>query len=89
LAAESIEEVNQPMYSTSVGLLLKGYDNKQNKDESIPGAGQDKVKPGVDTDNSDVPNDQDDTNEDKPGLITSLRDKLSDLFKENEPGWQE
>lgn len=89
LAAESIEEVNQPMYSTSVGLLLKGYDNKQNKDESIPSAGQDKVKPGVDTDNSDVPNDQDDTNENKPGLITSLRDKLSDLFKENEPGWQE
>ena len=29
LATESIEEVNQPMYSTSVGLLLKGYENKR------------------------------------------------------------
>jgi len=31
LATESIDEVNQPMYSTSVGLLLKGYDNQVRK----------------------------------------------------------
>ena len=29
LTADSLEEVNQPMFATSVGLLLKGYDIAQ------------------------------------------------------------
>ncbi len=33
LAAEAKEEINQPMYSTSIGLLLKGYDYLQEHHE--------------------------------------------------------
>lgn len=31
LASEVIEEINQPMYSTSVGLILKGYEDMMKK----------------------------------------------------------
>jgi cell division protein FtsA len=92
LAAESIEEVNQPMYSTSVGLLLKGYDNQQNQKDLIHGTGEDKLKPGLDPNDPDKQNDPSvsvNQDEEKPGLITSLKVKIADLFKENDPTYGE
>jgi cell division protein FtsA len=77
LATESIEEVNQPMYSTSVGLLLKGYENKRRQtlgetDETPreKEAGEQKkeevaAKPKV-------------------SLFTSLKEKINDIFEEND-----
>ncbi len=82
LAAESIEEVNQPMYSTSVGLLLKGYDNKQNQKDLIPDAGKDKDKPGGE------PEDPEDQNRIKPNIIDNLKTTLDRIFKENDPEWK-
>ena len=35
LAADSLEEINQPMFSTSVGLLLKGLDYYEDKQEEM------------------------------------------------------
>ena len=36
LAADTPEEINQPMYSTSIGLLLKGLEiYEQNKEELV------------------------------------------------------
>ena len=35
MAADSIEEINQPMFSTSVGLLLKGLDYYEDKQEEM------------------------------------------------------
>ncbi len=82
LAAESIEEVNQPMYSTSVGLLLKGYDNKQNQKDLIPDAGKDKDKPGGE------PEDPLDQNRIKPNIIDNLKTTIDRIFKENDPEWK-
>jgi cell division protein FtsA len=77
LATESIEEVNQPMYSTRQGLLLKGYENKRRQtlgetDETPreKEAGEQKkeevaAKPKV-------------------SLFTSLKEKINDIFEEND-----
>ena len=35
MAADSSEEINQPMYSTSVGLLLKGLEYYEEKQEEM------------------------------------------------------
>jgi len=35
MAADSIEEINQPMFSTSVGLLLKGLDYYEERQEEM------------------------------------------------------
>lgn len=32
IASDTLEEINQPMYSTSIGLLLKGYEILENKE---------------------------------------------------------
>jgi cell division protein FtsA len=77
LAAESIEEVNQPMYSTSVGLLLKGYDNKQNHKDPIKDPPAEGVKPEGE---SEVPDD-----DDKPGLREKYRKIFGEFFKEKDP----
>jgi cell division protein FtsA len=77
LAAESIEEVNQPMYSTSVGLLLKGYDNKQNLKDTNIVPQTDEVKPGEEPGGTE--------NEETPGFLDNIRKKLDGIFKENDP----
>jgi cell division protein FtsA len=81
LATESIEEVNQPMYSTSVGLLLKGYENKRKVtiDKSDEVAREKESEPGKEV----VEENQ------KPGLFTTLKHKLSDIFEENDSTWTE
>ena len=75
LAAESIDEVNQPMYSTSVGLLLKGYDNQIG--QSIPEeeritdkqeekvAGESRTRTGG-------------------GLFRDIKEKINNIFEEND-----
>jgi cell division protein FtsA len=76
LAAESIEEVNQPMYSTSVGLLLKGYDNRQKQQNTILDARKEEAetekKPEVVE------------NHNRPNLIENLKLTLDRIFKEND-----
>ncbi len=77
LATESIEEVNQPMYSTSVGLLLKGYISQLRKEQSPEegngrenesgekaGEGQNKSGAG--------------------GIFQDIRDRISNIFEEND-----
>jgi len=75
LAAESIEEVNQPMFSTSVGLLLKGYDNKQKQQQMIMDARKEKPEP------DEGPEDEDNK---KPNLFENLKIKLDGIFREND-----
>ncbi|KPL13439.1 MAG: cell division protein FtsA [Bacteroides sp. SM1_62] len=75
LAAESIEEVNQPMFSTSVGLLLKGYDNKQKQQQMIMDARKEKPEP------DEEPEDEDNK---KPNLFENLKIKLDGIFREND-----
>jgi cell division protein FtsA len=75
LAAESIEEVNQPMFSTSVGLLLKGYDNKQKQQQMIMDARNKEPEP------DEEPEDEDNK---KPNLFENLKIKLDGIFREND-----
>jgi len=75
LATESIEEVNQPMYSTSVGLLLKGYENKRM--QSISEADlQEKGTEELITEEAET--------KPKVSLFSSLKDKINDIFEEND-----
>jgi cell division protein FtsA len=76
LAAESIEEVNQPMYSTSVGLLLKGYDNRQKQQNTIMDARKEEAGPEKKPEVED--------NSHKPNLIENLKMTLDRIFKEND-----
>ena len=77
LATESIEEVNQPMYSTSVGLLLKGYENKRM--QSISETESDLQKKGPD----DLMTEEAETKP-KVSLFNSLKERINDIFEEND-----
>jgi cell division protein FtsA len=77
LATESIEEVNQPMYSTSVGLLLKGYENKrkQHLGESDETPREKETGEQKKEEAAAKP---------KVSLFTSLKEKINDIFEEND-----
>jgi cell division protein FtsA len=75
LSAESIEEVNQPMFSTSVGLLLKGYDNKQKRQQMIMDARKGDDQP--------VKEPEED-NKNRIGLFENLKIRIDGIFKEND-----
>jgi cell division protein FtsA len=75
LATESIDEVNQPMYSTSVGLLLKGYDNQVRKSQIDEDSG--KEEPGA----------VDDEGKAKTGsgnIFKDIKTRISEIFEEND-----
>jgi len=74
LAAESIEEANQPMFSTSVGLLLKGHESKE------------KVKEGkieVKVENPAGENKEQQTKF-KPKFFIAFKEKLNEIFEEDD-----
>jgi cell division protein FtsA len=74
LAAESIEEANQPMFSTSVGLLLKGQESKE------------KVKEGkieVKIENPGGENKEQQTKF-KPKFFIAFKEKLNEIFEEDD-----
>jgi cell division protein FtsA len=77
LATESIEEVNQPMYSTSVGLLLKGYENKRRQTlgetDETP-----REKEAGEQKKEEI------AAQPKVSLFTSLKEKINDIFEEND-----
>ena len=75
LAAESIEEVNQPMFSTSVGLLLKGYDNRQSQKDALAELPKEETKPDEETPDADGGS---------PGIFSNIMNRLDGIFKEND-----
>jgi cell division protein FtsA len=74
LAAESIEETNQPMFSTSVGLLLKGYESKQ------------KVKEGAIEVKIEAPagENKEPQTKFKPKIFIAIKEKLNEIFEEDD-----
>jgi len=81
MAADSSEEINQPMYSTSVGLLLKGLEYYEEKQEEM------KVnQPVEDTEQKTA----EETGEQKKAgkgmrkvkILENLKNTLSDIFDE-------
>ncbi|NBC83692.1 MAG: cell division protein FtsA [Bacteroidetes bacterium] len=85
LASDSVEEINQPMYSTSVGLLLKGLEYLQDNQRSE----QKQEKQPVD--NNEQPEKEEDENSDKStetkqrkNILDSLKKTITDIFEERD-----
>jgi cell division protein FtsA len=77
LAADCLEDVNQPMYATSIGLLLKGieYLEKSEKRKEIK-TGPKEQEQGQETVAAGSKN--------KFGILANLKDKISNIFEEND-----
>ncbi|HYX08768.1 MAG TPA: cell division protein FtsA [Bacteroidales bacterium] len=80
LSGEISEEVNQPMYATSVGLLLKGFQADVTAEKSAK-ASEEKVR-------KDEPETEEESIKqkikNKPGIIESLKKTITDIFEEND-----
>ena len=71
LAGDADQEVNQPMYSTSVGLVLKGYEILEQQQQRSRMT-EEETK-------------EDETGEETPvrkGLIETLKNAFTDMFEE-------
>ena len=80
------DEVNHPMYSTSVGLILKGYEylkvNDEEKKEEVP---LDEIKSEEDENNELVDEKAEGKNDtNKSGLFDSLKTKITKIFEEDD-----
>ncbi len=76
LAVESIEEVNQPMFSTSVGLILKGFEHHE-KDQAI----KEETLVEEEFDNSEQ---EEGKSKIRMNIFTTLKDKINGIFEEND-----
>ena len=74
LASESIEEINQPQFSTSVGLILKGYEALQRKEEKVKA---EQPESGIDEDGEDK-------TKNRSNIFKGLKEKLNGIFEEND-----
>lgn len=78
LASESVEEVNNPMFSTSVGLVLKGFEYyKQHKYETQQ---RKEEQPQAEPEEAD----RDETAAGKKGLFGKIKQAFNDIFEEND-----
>ena len=74
LAAEGLEEVNQPMYSTSIGLLLKGHESMQKVREG-------KMEVKIEAPVSDT---KEQPTKSRPKFFISIKEKLGEIFEEDD-----
>lgn len=79
LAGDVDEEINQPMYSTSIGLIMKGHE------EMLKEAKQ-KVKtpPGEQNEENNDPEDVVEKGKNKPRFLDNLKKTITDIFEEND-----
>ena len=82
MAADSIQEINQPMFSTSVGLLLKGLEYYEEKEEEMV------IKSDVEVEDQFVPVQEEEKKVKKSlrkgKILESLKNTLSDIFDETD-----
>jgi cell division protein FtsA len=78
LASESVEEVNNPMFSTSVGLVLKGFEYHDQKGEAEEQTPEQQPE--------DTAGQEEESTEQagKKGLFTKLKQAFNDIFEEND-----
>ena len=74
LASESIEEINQPQFSTSVGLILKGYEALIKNEDKL-----ETEQPEL-----EVEEEGEDKSKSKANIFTNLKEKLNGIFEEND-----
>jgi cell division protein FtsA len=80
LASESVEEVNNPMFSTSVGLVLKGYEiyreNKEKYQEP-----EEKPQEEEQEEDESTPGE---VEKSKRNFFSRLKEAFNDIFEEND-----
>ncbi len=76
MAADSSDEINQPMFSTSVGLLLKGLEYYNEKKEEM------KVKKSLVVEEEEPTEEQ--VEEKKPNILDKVKTTLSIIFDETD-----
>ena len=79
LATDAIKEVNHPMYSTSVGLILKGFE-QCNNEKSMKKI----VEPEVEKEEETEFDQEIETKEKKNGLLGNLKKVFTDIFDEDD-----
>jgi len=80
MAADSSDEINQPMYSTSVGLLLKGLEYYNEKNEEV------KIKKPLE-DEEEKPVEEkveEQVDEKKPNILDKVKTTLEIIFNETD-----
>ncbi len=90
LAAGHIEELAKPMYSTCLGLILKGYNDYENKNKQFELEFKKIVVPAKEeTSEEEIAEEEEVSIKPKSrktlsGFMTSFKENLIDLFKEEE-----
>ncbi len=77
LASESVKEVNDPIFSTSVGLVLKGHEIYEQDREKYA----QKEEPEEEAQEENEPAEQEN---DRKNLFSRLKDAFNDIFEEND-----
>ncbi|MFO8236450.1 MAG: cell division protein FtsA [Bacteroidales bacterium] len=81
LASESNPAVNDPMFATSVGLIIKGFEiNQINKDKNSPSM---QNESGKDKETFDMEEEMEEQ-QDRKGFISKLKQAFNDIFEEND-----
>ena len=86
MAADSSDQINQPMFSTSVGLLLKGLDYyEENQEEMILGETEQPQTAESIENESDSDEEKKEKRTGKKGkILENLKNTLSDIFDETD-----
>ncbi|OFX18852.1 MAG: cell division protein FtsA [Bacteroidetes bacterium GWA2_31_9b] len=90
LASDTMNEVNHPMFATSVGLILKGYEYLEKNESKKPAAAikveeqKQPVKQEVEFVEEKVLVKVDENNDDKPSLFNNLKKVFTNIFDEEE-----
>ncbi len=77
LAADILEEVNQPMYSTSIGLLLKGFEDLVKNAKPVEPV-KEEIEEEIETETDQ------EGQKNKFGILNNLKEKISSMFDEND-----
>ena len=78
LASESVDDVNNPMFSTSVGLVLKGWEFVEQNKEKFQ-------KEEIEEESQEEQEEEEEQPEaQKKGFINKLKQAFNDIFEEND-----
>lgn len=80
LASESVDDVNNPMFSTSVGLILKGWEFMEQNKEHF----RDKEKVDNEVSGEEMEDEEEQTEIHNRGFIGRLKQAFNDIFEEND-----
>jgi cell division protein FtsA len=84
LASDSLKQVNQPQYSTSAGLLLKGLEYMQENEMTMKTAEPKKVDNTLEEEETEETKDDIKDDKERKSIFDSLKKSISDIFEEKD-----